>query len=114
MATYDEIAAEYKNRVQQELGRSSALKTSAAVTESSRRQRAASVFTEIWQDLSQYTKHGLPLDEPTKKQILAITGQKLGLVRPETFYIMVKEASNDNLVALVNYWDAFFSELDRL
>jgi hypothetical protein len=52
------------------------------------------------------------LTEEQRTDILRQTGIKLGLKKPERLYLMVKEASNDNFVALVSYWDAFFAELD--
>lgn len=112
MATKNELAEDYKNRIKTELKRSPMLKTEAVIKDSAERDRIVNLLKGIWKDLNKYEEDGQPLKESTKEEILTLAGKKLGLKPPRKLYVMIKESSNDNFMALMNYWADFFSEVE--
>jgi len=115
MSTHDEVATKYKNLIIREFRGQSDIKIASAITKSGQ-DRAVRVLKGIWDDLGgyTYTESRQLLSEETKREILTSTGEKLGLSRPDQFFIMVKSSSNDNFMMLLDYWDRFFNELEEL
>ncbi len=115
MATFREISEDYSRRIRSSISESSFAKSGSLMKESERQQekrrRIFAVLKEINVDLMRYTIDNKPLSDEQKHQILKVAAEILGLKRPDTLVIMVKEASNDNFVALANYWATFFAEI---
>jgi len=65
----------------------------------------------IQKDLERYTYEGKPLSKDTKEKILTTTGKILELSRPDNIAYIVKEASNDNAIGLIDYIGQFIDEV---
>lgn len=67
----------------------------------------------IQRDLDRYTYKATdkPLSEDTKREILTTTGKILGLSRPDNIVYIVKEASNENALELIDYIGQFIDEV---
>jgi len=115
MTTFDELSQRYSSQIRAAASENPITKSAGYLTESEKRQRkqqnVAAILKQINEDLKQYTIDGKPLSEDQKSRILKSAAEILGLKRPEALVLMIKEASNDNFVALANYWATFFAEL---
>jgi len=112
MATFDSIAEEYALKIKNSVKKSGLTKSASLLTESSEQKVFVNALKEINEDVKKYSVEGKSLTESQKEDIFNRVGSKLGLSKPEKIYLMLKEASNDNFVALANYWASFYEELE--
>ena len=110
MPTFDEVAEEYSIKIKKSLLESGLTKTASLLTESWQRDVFVSNLKEIAVDIERYTANGLPLTNVQKEKIFRLVGKKFGLMDTNVVYGMIKEASNNNFVALANYWAIFRKE----
>lgn len=115
MATFRDIADDYSSKIRSAISETSSTKTAGYITESemqrNKQNNVVAVLKSINADLKGYTVDGKPISDAQKAQIIRLAAEVLGLKIPENLVYMVKEASNDNFVALANYWAAFFAEI---
>ncbi len=115
MPTFDEISEDYSKRIRAAASESSLSKSAAYLTESEKQQEkqrnVTAVLKQINEDLKGYTIESKPLSEDQRNRIIKGAAVVLGLKKPDSLVLMLKEASNDNFVALANYWAAFFAEM---
>lgn len=111
MPTYDEIASQYAEKIKSAVKGSGLTKSASSITESVKRDKIVNVLKEIFHDINRYKKDNKPLSNSDKENIFKLVGKKLGLSRPEKVYLMIREASNDQFVALANYWSQFYEEI---
>ena len=107
MPTYGELSRKYAEKVSSAAKRTHLTKSARFITESQKQDKLVAALQEIWRDLERYR-----ISDEDRDTILRMAGRELGLEDPGTFVILVKEASNENFVALANYWSTFFAELD--
>ncbi len=111
MATYDEIASQYADKIKSAVKTSGLTKSASLITESTKRSKIINILKEISNDVQKYTKDNKPLSDADKEFLFELVGKKLGLSKPDKVFLMVKEASNDSFVALANYWAQFYEEI---
>ncbi len=112
MATFDSIAEEYTLKIKNSAKKTSLEKSASLKIESIQKDTLVLTLKEINEDIKNYSIEGKPLSETQKQDIFRRVGNKLGLSEPDKVYLMLKEASNDNFVALANYWSNFIDEIE--
>lgn len=108
--TFASLAEEYAQKIKATVKRTSLTKTAMFLTEATQYQ-VFNELKEISEDIKKYSQGGKELTDDQLKIIFKIVGEKLGLKEPGKVYLMIKEASNDNFVALANYWATFYEEI---
>jgi len=112
MATYDEIASQYAEKIKSAVKSSGLTKSASLITEATKRDQIINLLKELASDVKKYRSEDKPLSEANKEYLFELVGKKLGLSKPDKIYLILREASNDQFVALANYWAQFYEEIE--
>lgn len=114
--TYKEIAEKFAQKIRNG-AKQTELKESSSVTvikeAFSKRDPILEALKSIKNDLDGYvySETKKPLSEDDKRDILKQAGEILGLSKPADLIYIVKEASNENAIALLTYISQFINDL---
>jgi hypothetical protein len=116
MATFNDIAKEYAEKIKTATNRTTVTKTAStnliekAIKES---DPLIVVLKNIQYDLDsrRYSDTNKPLSKEDREFILKQTGVLLGLERPDNLAYVVKEASNENAISLLSYMTQLLNDI---
>ena len=113
MPTFNEIGAQYARRIREALEKDG-FRRGVPLTESIvRRSLVARELTAISTEVDTYWRiRGRPLTQEEKDRIVGAAGRALRMRVPSSLRVMLRCASNDEYVELVNYISNLLQESD--